>query len=269
MQGFYKVFDFIANEKIRKNLILDYREVLTCLNRQCSKGAVVLSGGIVEALLINKALSLSITDKERLENKYLELSGKRNEIQKMDLFYLVKALATLRIISSPQASRCDILRDYRNLIHPFKEGSRPTKNDAVSVKKLLDDLITEFGETTRRKSNDVNRAILFFTHSKWEKKRKKTEYIEILELFDKNPQNLRYEELLGLPIFKIKDNPSKSLIACLNYLKSQNLCSYDIKSRQGPPINRYEKWSLNSSIKTELKRYLKNIETKKILTHPA
>ncbi|MFH1601929.1 MAG: hypothetical protein ABIB61_03170 [Candidatus Shapirobacteria bacterium] len=254
--NYFKIFDFIPDTKLKRVLVLDYKEVLTCLKRQCYKGAVVLAGGIVEALLKNKALSLPSEAKDKLRIKYFQLSKKRHEIRRMDLFNLIKALAALKFISSPSASRCDVLRDYRNLIHPFKDGKRPNKRDAISVKKLLDDLVIEFGKAIKQKTTEMNRAMLFFTHSKWDKKREKAEYMEILRLFGKKPKNLTFEELLKLRIFKTKENPSKSLIACLNYLMSQNICSYDKNSRLGPPINRYENWNLSGSIKSELKKYL-------------
>jgi len=253
---YFKIFDFINDERLKKDLILDYKEVLTCLNRQCSKGAVVLAGGIVEAILVNRALTLLPENRKRVKEKYLELSGEKKKIEEMDLFYLIKALADLKIITSPQASRSDVLRDYRNLIHPFKKGDRPTKKDAKSVKKLLDDLIGEFGEAMESSPKKVSRAVLFLTHSKWKDKREKIEYKEILELFYKK-QKLSYEELLNLPLFQSKKNPSKSLIAFLNYLKECDLCDYDPKSWQGYPIKRYEKWGLNSSIRDEVGKYLK------------
>lgn len=259
MKNYFKIFEFISDEKLKKDLVLDYKEVLICMNRQAYKGAVVLAGGIVEAILINRALSLPPEDIKKLKSKYQELSKRRKNITEMDLFYLIKSLTTLEIISIPQAGRSDILRDYRNLIHPFKKGDRPTKSDATSVKTLLDGLISEFGKEVELKPEKINKSNLFFTHPKWKSKREKIEYMEILALFYKK-QRLTFEELLKLPSFQAKKNPSKSLIACLIYLKSQDLCDYDPKSWKIHYYKRYEIWRLNSTVKSELKSYLDNIK---------
>jgi len=258
MKTYFNKFDFISDSELRRNLVLDYKEVLTCLNRQCSKGAVVLAGGIVEAILINKALSLTLDSKRKVIKKYLELSSERKErkIEDMELFYLIKTLENLKIITSPQASRCDVLRDYRNLIHPYKKGKRPNKSDASSVIKLLNDLLDEFGKDIESESKDQREAELFLFHSKYLKRRERKEYREILGLFHKKG-DLQYEELLALPSFSSKDNPSKSLIAHLNYLKERGLCNYKPKSWKGYPINRYEKWTMESNVRKIVGKYLK------------
>jgi len=258
MKTYFNKFNFVSDRKLRGNLVLDYKEVLTCLKRQCSKGAVVLAGGIVEAILINKALSLSPNNKRRVQKKYLEISRdkKKRKIEEMELFYLIKALEELHIITSPQASRSDVLRDYRNLIHPYKRGRRPKKSDALSVIKLLNDLLEEFGRDIELKLEGQSEARLFLYHSKYSKKREKTEYKEILGLFYKK-SDLKYEELLALSSFRSKKNPSKSLIAHLNYLKGRGLCSYELKSWKGYPINRYEKWTMNSNVRKMVGEYLK------------
>lgn len=259
MKTYFNKFNFISDSKLRNNLVLDYKEVLTCLNRQCSKGAVVLAGGIVEAILISKALSLRPKSKQKAIQKYLELSKEKKirKIEDVELFYLIKTLESLKIITSPQASRCDILRDYRNLIHPYKKGKRPKKSDATSVKKLLDDLLNEFGKDVKSESKKQDDAKLFLFHSKYSKKRERIEYKEILELFFKKG-DLQYEELLSLPSFSSKDNPSKSLIAHLNYLKERGLCKYDPKSRKRYPINRYEKWTMDGNVRRIVEKYLKS-----------
>ena len=77
MKSYFKIFEFISDKKLKDSLILDYKEVLICLNRQAYKAAVVLSGGIVEAILINRALSLPEDKKEPLESKISTTGGKK------------------------------------------------------------------------------------------------------------------------------------------------------------------------------------------------
>lgn len=256
MKNYFKIFEFISDLKLRNNLILDYKEVLTCLKRKASKGAVVLSGGIVEAILINRALSLPMERKDIIKNIYFNLTGEEKEIEKMELAPLIRTLSSLEIITSPQAGRSDILRNYRNLIHPYKKGDRPTKADAISVKKLLDDLIKEFEIKKSSEINDESKVSFFLTHSAWKVKREKPEYKEILKLFYKKRGQVGFEEFLKLPLFKNKPNPSKSLISNLTYLKSQGLCNYDIDSWRGYPIKRYESWLMNETVRNLVGEYL-------------
>lgn len=256
MKNYFDLFDFVSDEELRKELILDYKEVLVCVKRKASKGAVVIAGGIVEAILKNRALQLLPEEKQRVKKIYLELTQSNKEIEKMDFFYLIKTLESLSIITTPQASRSDMLRDYRNLIHPFKDRRRPTLDDARSVKKILDDLLDEFGRTVGPKTIKTDRAQQFLFHSKWKNKREKIEYREILNCLYDRVDGAKYDDLLSLPAFKSKANPSKSLIANLIYLRDQALCDYDLESWQGYPINRYERWVLNSAIRDEVGRYI-------------
>lgn len=259
MKSYFKIFGFISDQRLRNNLVLDYKEVLTCLKRQAPKAAVVLSGGIVEAILINRALSFSKNTRNKIEEKYFELSGEKTEIEKMELAPLIQTLSSLGIITNPQADRSDILRDYRNLIHPYKKGNRPTKADALSVKKLLDDLIKGFEIHEQPKIEDANKADLFLTHSAWREKREKPEYAEILRLFYEKRGHVAFEEFLKLSAFINKPNPSKSLISNLTYLKSRGLCNYDADSWQGYPIKRYESWLMGKTVVTMVEKYLKSI----------
>lgn len=260
MKSYFKIFDFVSDEKLKNNLILDFKEVLTCLNRQAYKAAVVLAGGIVEAILINRALTLPPEKKIEVEEKYLEISQRRKKIEEMELSDLIKTLVDLKIITTPQAGRSDILRDYRNMIHLYKKGNRPNKADAIIVKKLLDDLIKEFESSSKPEVSSADMASLFLTHSAWKKKREKPEYGEILKLFYEEKGSVAFEKLLKLPSFKNKPNPSKSLISNLTYLKSNGLCNYDIDSWRGYPINRYENWSMKTNVRSVVGKYLKTIE---------
>lgn len=261
MKSYFKIFEFIVDEKLKKNLILDYKEVLTCINRQAYKGAVVLAGGIVEAILIDRTLNLSQKTKQKVRKMYSKCLPKTKKkiknikIEKMELYYLIQTLNNLKIITSPQANRCDILRDYRNLIHPFKKGDRPKKSDAISVEDFLNDLISDFGKSVVPKI-DKNKATLFLTHTAYKEKREQPVYREILELFCKKKGTLKFEELLNLPSFQSKKNPSKSLIASLNYLKNRGLCVQDFKSWKGYPIKRFEIWTMNKNNRKMVEDYL-------------
>jgi len=212
MKSYFKIFEFISDKKLKDSLILDYKEVLICLNRQAYKAAVVLSGGIVEAILINRALSLPEDKKDKIKIMYFGLTEEKKEIEKMELSPLIRSLSSLEIITTPQAGRSDILRDYRNLIHPYKKGDRPTKADALSVKKLLDDLIKEFEIPEQSNIDNPEKANLFLNHSAYKRKRETEEYRDILKLFVEKQGNVTFEDFLNLSLFKNKPNPSKSLI---------------------------------------------------------
>lgn len=258
MKRYFEIFEFISDKKLKDSLVLDYKEVLICLNRQAYKAAVVLSGGIVEAILINRALSLPEDKRDKIKTVYFELTEEKREIEKMDLSPLIRSLSSLEIITTPQAGRSDILRDYRNLIHPYKKGDRPTKADALSVKKILDDLIKEFEIPEQSKIDNLDKANLFLNHSAYKKKRETIEYRNILKLFVDRKGRVTFEDFLNLPLFKNKPNPSKSLISNLTYLKRQGLCNYNEDSWRGYPIKRYESWSMDRKILDLVAKYLEN-----------
>jgi len=252
---YFKAFNFIKDKKLRKIIILDYKEVLICSGRQAYKGSVVLAGGIIEAMLKDRARKKVNRNKVEQEYKKISESKNKTKVEKMDLFYLIKALENLKLISEVDAKTADILRGHRNMIHPFnKYPDRPNKKASNKVKNLLDDLIENY-KIKKEQKVGMEKGELFFTHDYYKTKRSKKEYKEVIKLLYKKKIVL-FQEIKSLSTIKNKKYPGKTAAPLLNYLKSLGVCNYDKKSWRGTPINRYEKWIFNKKFNSLVKKYL-------------
>lgn len=254
--NYFHLFDFIKDRRLRKILILDYKEVLTSLKRQASKAAVVLSGGITEAIL--KDLGQKKKNRDKVESEYKKISNKKGgtTVKDMDLYYLIRSLENLKLISSIDASTSNILRDYRNMIHPFKYLKRPTKRDANLTKQLLDNLLKDRGVKGQNINSNEKRGKLFFTDDYYKAKRSKKEYKEIIRKLYKK-KIVTFQEIKSLKIIREKSNSAKSAASLLNQLSYLGICDYDKNSWQDAPIRRYEKWIFNRKFNFLARRYLK------------
>ena len=98
-------FDFITDRNFRESLTNDFREITTCQENGSWKAVHVLAGSIVEALLI-----------EYLVVSKTNLPGQ--DPLKLDLAGAVAACLKAGVVTPQSSSLCDVIRDYRNLIHP-------------------------------------------------------------------------------------------------------------------------------------------------------
>jgi len=110
-------FDFIIDEQLRESLESDYRELLACLSSRAWKATHVLSGSIVEALLVDYLLGAGYDAEDPL---------------KMTLEKLVQAAQAAGVLSQKAADLSSVIRGYRNLIHPGRV-------------KRLDEVVNEEG----------------------------------------------------------------------------------------------------------------------------
>jgi hypothetical protein len=97
-------FDFISDEQFRASLTSDHIEMISCADAGSWKAVHVLAGSIIEALLIEYLLVSGIRPKDK-DPSILDLSG------------AIEACKADGVIQNSTASLCDVIRDYRNLIH--------------------------------------------------------------------------------------------------------------------------------------------------------
>lgn len=251
--NYLRAFDFIKNKKLKNILVLDYKEFLTALKRQCPKAAVVLSGGITEAIL--KELGQKKRNRIKVELEYKKISRKKKKVEDMDLYYLIKTLENLKLISSVDASVSNILRDYRNMIHPFKYLKRPTKQNAKLTKQLLDNLLENKNIKGKNIGSNEKKGELFFIEDYYKKRREKEEYKKTIEILFKNKKT-KFNQIKSLEIFQKKNNPGKSAAPILGYLRSLGICDYDKKSWQDT-LKRYNMWIFNKKFNSLAREYLK------------
>jgi len=130
-------FNFISEEDFRNTLQADYDEMETCYNNKCWKSVLILSGSIIEATLIDYLIGLN-------NPKY-----KKQKLLQWDLKTAIKTCFGERIISEKAKNLSDVVKDYRNLIHPGRAIRTKTivdDNDASVSKALVDIIIREISE---------------------------------------------------------------------------------------------------------------------------
>lgn len=145
-------FNFISDDLFRHNLESDFTELEKALSGMLNKSVLILAGSIVEAILIDYLISL-------------EIDGlSKEKLLKWDLNTTVAKCFELDIISEKSKNLSDVIRDYRNLIHPGKAirtKSFPDVNDAVVAKALVEIIIKEVGEKKQESYGFTAEQILF------------------------------------------------------------------------------------------------------------
>lgn len=124
-------FDFISDERFRKSLDCDYREMCSSLEAGAWKAVHVLAGSIVEAILI-EYLSVSRT------------AGAGSDPLRMDLNDAIEACKAAGVMQGSTASLCDVIRNYRNLIHPGRviRLKQEVSADGAQIASSLVSMIT-------------------------------------------------------------------------------------------------------------------------------
>jgi hypothetical protein len=97
------------------NLNKDIREARTCFENAAYKATMVLCGSVLEHALLDR---LSV-DEPAAKNEYRTIFRKRaRSIDHWKLDEMLRVSRDLGLITAEIYQLCDMLRDYRNLIHP-------------------------------------------------------------------------------------------------------------------------------------------------------
>lgn len=137
-----KDFSFIKDKKLREIIERDYSEIVKDLATECYKSVIILCGGSIEALLLDKLKENKQAAKK--SNK----APKEGDIEKWDLNDLINVATDIKIIKNPAINKLShSVRDYRNLVHPGKElrsGLKVEPEEAKIAFEVLNILIREF-----------------------------------------------------------------------------------------------------------------------------
>lgn len=112
-------FDFVSDPKIRAICQRDYRELQKVRRAKAHKSTIILSGGLLEALLLD-ALRRRPT-KARDSYKQLYQDKKTPSMARWNLEQLIAVAEDLAIITQGASQLSQTLREYRNLVHVAKE----------------------------------------------------------------------------------------------------------------------------------------------------
>ena len=174
-------FDFISDNRLRIILERDYRELNKCYEFECYKSVLILSGSLIEALIVEffvNKLPSGYTEKKILSLSLADLLDIALEVKLVD--DRIKALST-------------VVKNYRNLIHPGREirlneqFDKETANVSISlVRLILKEIKTNYVEIYGYSAKDVIQKITTDTVAIgiFEELVKKLNYTERLKLLN-------------------------------------------------------------------------------------
>lgn len=126
----------IADTRMQGILLNRWRECSSCISAGAPLAATVMMGGLLEALLlarVNKETDKTQIFKSASAPKDKK-TGKAFPLQEWTLKNYIDVAHELKWISQSAKDIGQVLRDYRNYIHPYKELSNKValeKNDAI------------------------------------------------------------------------------------------------------------------------------------------
>lgn len=123
-----QTFDFVSDPKMREICCRDYLELAKVRRVGAHKSTIILSGGLIEALLSDALDRQSSTAKAY----YRKLYPNRKQVR-WTLECLIGVAEAMGIITPGATQLSHTLRDYRNLVHPRKEirsGYKVQKQEA-------------------------------------------------------------------------------------------------------------------------------------------
>jgi hypothetical protein len=110
-----RTFGFVSDSSTRSILERDYRELQHAYVAKCWKSAIILAGGLLEAMLLDK---LKANQNATLASPK---SPKNTDIDRWSLQNLITVATDLSFISSGADKLSHSVREYRNLVHPANE----------------------------------------------------------------------------------------------------------------------------------------------------
>lgn len=112
-----------GNPEMREILTRRWHECSKCVKAQAHLAAIVMMGGLLEALFVARANKLPV--KEPLINAASapkdKITGKTVSYQNWMLDSYIKVAHELKWITGSAREVADVLKEYRNYIHPEKE----------------------------------------------------------------------------------------------------------------------------------------------------
>lgn len=151
------LLDTVRDRRLRQVLESDYVELQLALSNGMNKASLVLAGGIVEAVLINYLLVIGYKH-----------PPKDADPKNMQLADLISACEAEGALTPETASHCQILKSYRNLIHPGRSARSDELADrsrADVAEKLVERVIRDVEERACKRPEWAAEAVLRFARS--------------------------------------------------------------------------------------------------------
>ena len=125
-------FGFINDPALKQYIERDYAEIQRAFIAQCWKSVIILSGGIIEAILTDLLLHNSARAVGTAS------APKQRDITRWDLADLIKVAVELDLVSAGVEKLSHSVREYRNLVHPGNELRNKLIFDAEEAKIALE-----------------------------------------------------------------------------------------------------------------------------------
>lgn len=142
---------FIVDKDFRENLRLDIDSVTRSLANGDWKGATVVGGSVVEALLLWALQQRPAADVAKI---VVELMAKRSltkqphaSLEWWDLHEYIEVAAHLGILKDDTAAQARLAKNFRNLIHPgrtLRLGQVCNRGTALSVSAAVEHVVRDF-----------------------------------------------------------------------------------------------------------------------------
>ncbi|MDR4495929.1 MAG: hypothetical protein R3B74_16240 [Nitrospirales bacterium] len=134
-----------GNPEMCEILARRWQECCRCVNAEAHLASIVMMGGLLEALFVARANKMSVKDSliNAASAPKDKITGKTLNYQEWMLDSYIKVAHELRWITESARGVADVLKEYRNYVHPEKErrhGIVLTLNDSTmfwSVTKAL------------------------------------------------------------------------------------------------------------------------------------
>lgn len=143
-------FDFIARGELKRIAERDRIELVSAYRNKLWKCVVLLCGGLAEGMLCDR-----LHEREQdAQAKYKQLYAKRKrqDLLEWDLYELTTVAAELGEITEDAESMTDMLRGWRNLIHPGREARvsiKPEREEADLAVHMIRLLARDLGRRER------------------------------------------------------------------------------------------------------------------------
>lgn len=135
------LFDFITGDDFRMCLEDDYRELSQALKDKSWKTVHVLAGSIIEAVLIDYLVA----------SDYQARTGK--DPLRLDLSEAISTCVSEKMLSPKIGELANVIRHYRNLIHPgriIRLGETADSNSATIANALIEMIVSELATKRRQ-----------------------------------------------------------------------------------------------------------------------
>jgi hypothetical protein len=108
-------FPFIKNTDLKKIVERDYQEIQRAYISNCWKSVIILSGGIIEAILTDLLVNNIV------KTLAAKSAPKEKDVNKWEFSKLIDVSVELKYVSDGMQKLSHPIREYRNLVHPSNE----------------------------------------------------------------------------------------------------------------------------------------------------